>query len=79
MKCREMLKLLNDYVEDNIDPEFCKEFEAHMAKCNPCQVVVNTLRNTIQLYQEEKQVAEMPLPFRDRLHDTLRRRWDETH
>ena len=34
-------------------------------------------RKTITLYKEG-QPYELPLPFRERLHETLRRRWKET-
>ena len=78
MKCEEMLMLLNEYVDGTIDPGICPEFEHHLAGCNPCQVVVDNIRKTITLYQAGKPY-ELPLPFRERLHETLRNRWRETH
>jgi anti-sigma factor RsiW len=78
MKCDELLKLLNEYVDGTVDPSICEEFEQHMAGCNPCQVVVDNIRKTITLYQEGKAV-ELPVAFRQRLHSMLRRRWKETH
>ena len=78
MKCEELLALLNDYVDGTVDPAICEEFEAHMAGCNPCQVVVDNIRKTITLYKHGKPV-ELPKACRQRLHDALRRRWQETH
>lgn len=66
--------MLNDYVDGDIDPAVCEGFESHLADCNPCQVVVDTIRGTIALYRGE-QVFEMPVEFRNRLHRTLRDRW----
>ena len=77
MKCEELLAVLNEYVDGTVDPGLCAEFEKHMAGCNPCQVVVDNIRKTITLYKEG-QPYELPLPFRERLHETLRRRWKET-
>ena len=77
MKCDELLAVLNEYVDGTIDPGICEEFEKHMAGCNPCQVVVDNIRKTITLYKEG-QSYELPLPFRERLHEALRRRWKET-
>ena len=74
MKCEEMLAMLNDYVDGTIDPSICEEFEKHMAGCHPCQVVVDNIRQTITLYQNG-QPYELPVRFREQLHETLRKRW----
>jgi hypothetical protein len=78
MKCEELLKLLNEYVDGTADPSLCQEFEQHMAGCNPCQVVVDTIRKTIQLYKDG-QPYELPPEFHDRLHSLLRQRWKEKY
>ena len=78
MKCEELLKMLNEYVDGTVDPAICQEFEKHMAGCNPCQVVVDNIRKTITLYKNGEKV-EVPASFREKLHQVLRRRWSETH
>lgn len=78
MKCEELLKLLNEYVDGTTNPAICEEFERHLAGCNPCQIVVDNIRKTITLYREG-QPYELPGPFRERLHQTLRERWKEIH
>jgi anti-sigma factor RsiW len=77
MKCEELLALLNEYVDGEIDPGVCVEFEKHLAGCNPCQIVVDNIRKTITLYKAG-QPYELPAEFRDRLHAALRQRWRET-
>ncbi|RME91311.1 MAG: hypothetical protein D6766_12070, partial [Verrucomicrobia bacterium] len=76
MKCQELLALLGDYVDGAIDPSLCEEFERHMQGCEACQVVVDTIRKTIRVYCEGR---EMPLPetFHQRLHNALRERWKQ--
>lgn len=78
MQCKELLKLLNEYVDGTIEPNICEEFERHMAGCNPCQVVVDNIRKTISLYKEGEPY-QLPVPFRTRLHEALRQRWREQH
>ena len=78
MKCEELLAMLNDYVDGGVDPGLCAQFEQHLAGCNPCQVVVDNIRQTITLYKEG-QTYELPLLFRDKLHSALRAKWSETH
>lgn len=77
MKCAELLKYLNEYVDGTVDPAVCEEFEKHMAGCNPCQVVVDNIRKTITLYKEG-QPYQLPVEFHERLHDAIRQRWTQT-
>lgn len=76
MKCHELLKLLNEYVDGTIEPGVCEQFEKHLAGCNPCQIVVDNIRKTITLYKAG-QPYEVPFEFRQRLHTALRERWKE--
>lgn len=76
MKCEELLALLNEYVDGTVDPGICEAFEEHMAGCNPCQVVVDNIRKTIVLYKEGVPY-ELPIPFRERLHQALRDKWQQ--
>ena len=78
MKCEELLIQLNEYVDGEVDPGLCAEFEQHMAGCNPCQVVVDNIRKTITLYKNG-QPCELPAEFRQKLHSALRKRWKAAH
>ena len=49
-ECRELLKDLSDYVDGDLDETLCLEIEQHMAECDNCRVVVDTLRRTVDLY-----------------------------
>ena len=74
MKCQDLLNMLSEYVDGTVDPAICEEFERHLAGCNPCQVVVDNVRQTIVLYRQG-QPYELPRAFRQRLHAALRARW----
>lgn len=74
MKCRDLLNVLNDYIDGEIDPAVCKEFEKHMADCNPCQIVIDTIKKTITIYKEGKPY-ELPIEFRQKLHSLLQEKW----
>jgi anti-sigma factor RsiW len=76
MKCEELLKALSDYVDGDIDPSICEDFEEHLADCNPCKVVIDNIRKTISLYKGDEPFP-MPEEFHQRLCDTLRARWRE--
>jgi anti-sigma factor RsiW len=74
MTCEELLQTLNDYVDGDIDPAVCEEFQQHLAGCNPCQVVVENIRDTISLYRNG-QLYEMPPEFHERLRQQLKGKW----
>jgi anti-sigma factor RsiW len=76
MKCEELLQQLSDYVDGTIQPGACKELEKHLSGCEPCEVVVDTLRKTITVYKAGEEVS-LPTEFREKLHECLRRKWKE--
>jgi anti-sigma factor RsiW len=76
MNCEELLKLLNEYLDGDVAPGVCKEFESHLAGCDPCQVVVDNIRRTITLYKDGVP-HDLPVEFRNRLHGVLRDKWRE--
>jgi len=50
--CGQMLSLLNDYVDEALTPALCEELEAHLAACQDCQIVLDTLRKTVYLVRQ---------------------------
>lgn len=74
MKCDDLLKALNEYVDGRVDPAVCERFESHLAGCNPCQIVVDNIRQTITLYKAGEPY-DLPAEFRDELRRSLRSRW----
>ena len=74
VKCEELLRVLGEYVNGEIEPTVCKGFEAHLAGCDPCQVVIGKFRSTIGLYKLG-QPYELPEAFRLRLHAAVRERF----
>ena len=76
MNCDELLAMLNEYVDGSVDPGICEKFEKHLAGCNPCQVVVDNIRQTITLYKDG-QPYELPAAFHRKLHDALRQRFTQ--
>jgi len=74
MKCEDLLRALNEFVDGTIDIGACEEFKDHLALCNPCKIVVDNVRQTITLFKSGKPF-DLPAAFQRKLHDTLRDRW----
>lgn len=69
-KCRGMLGELSAYLDQTLSDEFCQEIEEHVASCEDCRIVVDTLQQTILLYRQLPQ-PEMSDQVRDRLYYSL--------
>ena len=78
MDCEKMLLMLNEYVDGDINPEVCEQFRHHLQGCNPCRIVVDNIRNCILIYKGTE-VYELPVDFRSKLRDSIRRHWVACH
>lgn len=78
MTCEELLQALNEYVDGTLDLSAaeCQQFAQHLAGCNPCQLVVDNIRGTIQLFRAGEPFP-LPVEFQQRLQQTLQQRWAE--
>ncbi len=74
MKCEELLAGLNDVVDGEQATALCQELREHLVQCNPCQIVIDNIRQTITLYNAGQAVA-LPVELHQRLCNTLRSRW----
>lgn len=69
--CHELLAGLSEYVDGSLQAELCQEIERHLRECNKCRVVVNTLKKTVELYQDTAEDCDMPDEVRRRLFARL--------
>ncbi len=69
-KCQHLLENMSNYLDGEVSAELCAEIERHLAGCDDCRVVVDTLRKTISLYQELPQQEFSP-EARLRLYKSL--------
>jgi anti-sigma factor RsiW len=71
-KCQTLLGSLSEYVDGTLSEELCEEIDRHIAECQNCHIVVDTLRKTISLYHESAAATgEVPGVVRERLFRTL--------
>jgi predicted anti-sigma-YlaC factor YlaD len=68
--CRKMLGDLSAYLDGGASEELCAEIELHMASCEDCRIVVDTLSKTVLLYRDLPQPT-LPDEARARLFRSL--------
>jgi len=70
--CHQLLDSLSAYVDGELKEELCQEIERHMADCEDCRIVVDTLKKTIELYhQTVESKPTLPSDVRMRLFRRL--------
>lgn len=70
MDCSEVLEKLGDYLDKGARDELCKAIDSHLERCRDCRFEVDTIRQTIVLYQNDE-VIEMPSTVRVSLQAAL--------
>ena len=70
MNCHTLIVELTNYFEKALDPSVTEDIEKHLERCEDCRLVVDTTRQTIQIFCKSE-----PLPLsedtRSRLHAAL--------
>jgi anti-sigma factor (TIGR02949 family) len=69
--CQHLLNSLSGYIDQDISQDLCAEIERHLAGCDNCRIVVDTLRKTVDLYHQSVPQPEMPQDVRERLFHRL--------
>ncbi len=68
--CGELLGELSQYLDGEASEQVCTEIERHIASCEDCRVVVDTLRKTIELYHHLPRPA-LSAEAQERLYRSL--------
>jgi len=68
--CKSLLGSLSDYVDGTARDELCLELERHLADCEDCRIVVDTLKKTVYLYHSNTD-TNLPVTVRERLFKRL--------
>jgi anti-sigma factor RsiW len=58
--CLALFERLSEYIDRELDAPTCKDIEAHLQACKPCQVCLETLKQTVAFCRnlERHQVPE---------------------
>jgi anti-sigma factor RsiW len=59
LTCKDFLRELSDFLDENLDAEIRAKLEQHMTECPNCWVIADTTRKTIRIY---KGMDPYPIP-----------------
>jgi len=72
MKHRHVLNNVCEFIDGELDEGTCAELKKHIAACPRCRIFVDSLRQTIVLYQIHEEPKKMPRATRQRLYATIK-------
>jgi anti-sigma factor RsiW len=70
MICRELIELLDDYLDGALSPDVVRDLERHLEECAPCCAYIATYRETRRLGAAAARV-DMPEDMQARLRRFL--------
>jgi predicted anti-sigma-YlaC factor YlaD len=70
VNCRTIVKELSNYLEESLDSTLKATIEKHLEHCDDCRVVVDTTKQTINIYCNSEP-APLPEDTRVRLREAL--------
>jgi predicted anti-sigma-YlaC factor YlaD len=73
VNCRNIVKELSNYLDEALDSTLKASIEKHLENCEDCKIVVDTTKQTIQIYCNSEP-APLPEDTRIRLRDALKKR-----
>jgi predicted anti-sigma-YlaC factor YlaD len=72
--CGYLLGSLSEYVDGTLEEILCEEIERHVADCEDCRVVIDTLEKTVYLYHASAELEPPIVP--DEVKERLYKRLD---
>jgi anti-sigma factor RsiW len=70
-ECHHLLNSLSEYLDGTLEEDLCAELEGHLADCEDCRVVVDTLNKTVYLVHQSASQCCVPEDVRLRLFKQL--------
>jgi len=78
VNCKNIIRELSSYLDEGLDSSLKASIEKHLEHCEDCRIVVDTTRQTIQIFCNSEP-APLPDDTRVRLRDALKIRLRRTH
>ena len=71
LECKKLLGNLSNFIDGELEEDMCEQLRHHLAGCENCRVVYDTMTRTIYLYKTCVNETELPADVQTRLYHTL--------
>ena len=73
VNCSDCVDLLNEYLDDSLDPALLKRLDEHLSACPPCVNFLSTYRSCKEMGTKMRdQEVSIPRELENRLKDFLK-------
>jgi len=70
LECKHVWQYISDYIDGSVTPEQRVDIENHLAHCEICSAILDSVHNILILTADDR-VFALPLGYSDRLHDRI--------
>ena len=70
LECKHVWQYISDYIDGSVPPEQRADIENHLAHCEICSAILDSVHNILILTADDR-VFALPLGYSDRLHDRI--------
>ncbi|PYX09926.1 MAG: hypothetical protein DMG88_04185 [Acidobacteria bacterium] len=72
ISCREVIRELSKYIDQDLDTDLRVQIEAHLADCKHCTAIYDGIRNVITLMGDDRSF-DLPAGFSQRFRNSITR------
>lgn len=76
LECKHVWEHISEYLDQGLDAKLLAEIESHLENCEVCSAILDSTRNILVL-TADKRTYELPVGYKERLHERLRQVLDE--
>ena len=70
LECKHVWQYISDYIDGSVTPEQRVDIENHLAHCEICSAILDSVHNILILTADDR-VFALPLGYSDRLHNRI--------
>lgn len=70
LNCKHVWAYISDYIDGSVDAQQRKDIENHLAHCEICSAILDSVHNILILTADDR-VFALPIGFSERLHERI--------